>query len=447
MATAKTMNALHDRIREQGIEFFLASFVEITGASKAKLVPAGHIEALVKDGAGFAGYAAGELGQSPHDPDIAAIPDLDSLAVLPWQPNIAWLASDIHVEGNPWPYCPRTILKRVREDARSAGYVMKLGVEPEFFLVKRTPTGIEPADPLDRLAKPCYDQTTLTRSLDFLTTLIRYMQGLGWDPYANDHEDGNCQFEINWDFEECLCTADRHTFFKYMVRVLAEREGSIATFMPKPFPHLTGSGAHLHISLWDAKSDKNVFLDKNDENGLSKTAYHFIGGLLAHARGLSALTAPTVNSYKRLVVGAPRSGATWAPVYITYGGNNRTQMLRIPGPGRVENRAVDGSANPYLAAAGVLAAGLDGIRNKIDPGTRNDRNMYDVSPEALLTAGTKVLPATLKEAIADLEADPVLMAALGPEYGPTYVAAKRAEWSNYHNNVSSWELENYVGVY
>ncbi len=435
------------RVREQGIEFFLASFVEMNGASKAKLVPAEHLEALATDGAGFAGFAAGELGQGPHDPDIAAIPDLDSLTVLPWRPNVAWLASNITVEGQPWPYCPRTILQRARDEARAAGFVFKCGVEPEFFLVKRNGAGIEPADPLDRLAKPCYDQATLTRSLDFLTTLIKYMQGLRWKPYANDHEDANCQFEINWHYDECLRTADQHTFFKYMVRVLAEQNGAVATFMPKPFSHLTGSGAHFHMSLWDAATDQNRFLDETDANGLSPLAYQFIGGLKAHARGLSALTAPTVNSYKRLVAGAPRSGATWAPVYVTYGGNNRTQMLRIPGPGRVENRAVDGSANPYLAAAGVLAAGLDGIRKNLPAGERNDRNMYEVRLEDLRREGIQLLPATLDEAVSELEQDPVLMAALGPEYGPAYIAAKRAEWRAYHNSVSNWEVENYLGIY
>jgi glutamine synthetase len=431
-------------VNERGIEFFLASFVEMAGVSKAKLVPAEHWQTLATDGAGFAGFAAGELGQGPHDPDIAAIPDFESLTILPWRPNIAWLASNITVNGKAWPYCPRTVLLNMRETARGQGFVLKCGVEAEFFLVRRTEHGIEPADPLDRLAKPCYDQTTLTRSLDFLTTLIRHMQSLGWGPYANDHEDANCQFEINWQFAECLTTADRHTFFKYMVRVLAEAHGAVATFMPKPFSHLTGSGAHFHVSLWDAEEDRNLFLDERDENGLSDLAYHFIGGIKAHARGLSALAAPTVNSYKRLVAGAPRSGATWAPVYVCYGGNNRTQMLRIPGPGRVENRAVDGSANPYLAAAGMLAAGLDGIKNRLPAGSRNDRNMYEVTREELERDGIALLPATLDEAATALEQDPVLMAALGPQYGPAYVAAKRAEWRSYHNSVSPWEVEQYL---
>ena len=441
-----TLSDVKGTIERQGIEFLLASFVEMTGASKAKLVPAMHLEGLLKDGAGFAGYAVGEMGLGPHHPDMAAIPDLDSLTVLPWRPNMGWLASNLTVEGKSWPYCPRTILNRMRTRAAEQGYVYKYGVEPEFFLVKRTPNGIELADPLDTLAKPCYDQRTLNRNLDFLTTLIRHMQTLGWNPYANDHEDANCQFEINWQFAECLTTADRHTFFKYMVRALAEQNGWAATFMPKPFSNLTGNGAHFHMSLWDAQTDRNLFLDESDPSGLSEMAYHWIGGLKAHARAYSGITAPTVNSYKRLVFGAPRSGATWAPVYITYGGNNRTQMIRLPGPGRVENRAIDGACNPYLAAAVTLAAGLDGIKRKLDPGEKNDRNLYEVPLETLRNEGVEILPANLKEAMDALEKDDVILDALGHEYAEAYIRAKRDEWVRYHNTVSAWEVDQYLSV-
>jgi glutamine synthetase len=444
------MATVHDvakLARDKGIEFFLASFVEMTGASKAKLVPADCLEDLAAEGAGFAGFAAGELGQGPHDPDIAAIPDLDSVTILPWRKNVAWLAGNVHVNGEPWPYCPRTILLQMRDKARSQGFVFKTGVEPEFFLVKNGPNGPEPADPLDTLPKPCYDLKTLSRNLDFLTGLVKYMQELGWSPYANDHEDANCQFEINWRYSECLTTADRHTFYKYMVRVLAEQAGMTATFMPKPFSHLTGNGAHMHMSLWDARTDENRFLDESDPNGLSQLAYHWIGGLKKHARATIAVTAPTVNSYKRLIVGAPRSGATWAPVYITYGGNNRTQMLRLPGPGRVEDRTMDGATNPYLAAAVVLAAGLDGIANKIDPGPRNDRNMYEVPLEQLQSEGIGLLPTNLSEALDELERDDVILDALGRDYAQAYIRARREEWKSYHNSVSAWEIQNYLGVY
>lgn len=432
----------------RGVEFYLCSFVEMSGAPKAKLVPATQLEAMVREGAGFAGFAAGEIGQGPHSPDMAAIPDMDSVTVLPWRKNLAWVASNVHVDGREWEYCPRNILRRQISRAQEHGFVYKTGVEPEFFLVKRDEgNGYAPYDSLDTLGKPCYDLRALHRSLDLMTTLVRYLQDLGWAPYANDHEDGNCQFEINWTYSDCLTTADRHTFYKWMVRTVAEQHGLIATFMPKPFAHLTGNGCHFHQSLWDAREERNLFLDEPDPNGLSALAYWFTGGLLAHARALAAVTNPIVNSYKRLVRGAPRSGATWAPVYVTYGGSNRTQMIRIPGPGRVEVRAVDGAANPYLAAAVMLAAGLDGIERRLDPGPRNDDNLYEVPEAELRERGIGCLPTTLPEALDELERDDVVRAALGEAYADYYVQVKRAEWKRYHDSVSPWEVENYLGAY
>lgn len=442
-----TIQDVQQLVENGSIEFFLCSFVEMSGAPKAKLVPATHLSDMAEEGAGFAGFASGEMGQGPHSPDMAAIPDFSSLTVLPWRPNIAWVAGDVHVEGQPWPYCPRNILKSQLERARSLGFEFRVGVEPEFFLLKANGNGYEPYDALDTLGKPCYDLRALNRNLDLMTTLLRHMQKLGWAPYANDHEDGNCQFEINWTFSDALTTCDRHVFFRWMVRTVAEEHSLVATFMPKPFSHLTGNGCHFHQSLWDAATGENLFLDKGDPDGLSGLARHFVGGLLAHARALAAVCAPTVNSYKRLVRGAPRSGATWAPVYITYGGSNRTQMIRIPGPGRLENRAVDGSANPYLAAACMLAAGLDGIENKIDPGPRNTDNLYEVPEAVLRERGIGFLPDSLREAIAELEKDDVIKAALGMEYADYYIEVKRDEWRRYHNSVSAWEVENYLGVY
>ena len=435
-------------VQDRGIEFFLCSFVEMSGAPKAKVVPAVHLEDMAEGSAGFAGFAAGNMGQGPHDTDMLAMPDFNSLAILPWRTNVAWVASNITVDEQPWPYCPRTILQRQLAQARERGYVLKTGVEPEFILTRQNETGgFEPFDSLDTLSKPCYDLRALNRNLDFTTTLLTYMQGLGWDPYANDHEDANCQFEINWTFSDCLTTADRHTFFRWMVRTVAEERGSIATFMPKPFSHLTGNGCHFHTSLWDAETDSNLFLDSTDENGLSELAYHFIGGLKHHARAIAAVTAPIVNSYKRLIRGAPLSGATWAPVYITYGASNRTQMIRIPGPGRIENRTVDGAANPYLAPTVMLAAGLDGIENKMAAGNRNDRNLYEVPEAELKAEGIGFLPTTLSEALDELEQDEVIKAALGREYAEYYIQVKRDEWQRYHDSVSQWEVENYLGLY
>lgn len=434
------------QVEAQGIEFFLCSFVEMNGAPKAKLVPSTHLESMAEEGGGFAGFAAGDMGQGPHSPDMASIPDFSSMTVLPWRPNIAWVAGDIHVEGESYPYCPRTILKRQLARAEALGFSFKTGVEPEFFLVKPDGAGgFSPGDALDTLGKPCYDLRALNRNLDLMTTLVKYMQQLGWGPYANDHEDANCQFEINWEYADALTTADRHTFFRWMVRTIAEQHGSTATFMPKPFSHLTGNGCHVHLSLW--KDGENAFLDKSDENGLSATAYQFLGGIKAHAKGLTAVTNPIVNSYKRMTRGTPRSGATWAPVYISYGGSNRTQMIRIPGPGRLEVRVMDGAANPYLAMAALLAAGLDGIENNLPAGTKNLDNLYELSQEELDARGIEFLPQNLAEAIDEFEKDAVVQSALGPIYAPYYATVKRDEWKRYHDTVSKWETDNYLGVY
>ena len=437
-----------DLAREKGIEFFLCSFVEMSGAPKAKLVPASHLEDMARDGGGFAGFATGEIGQGPHDPDIASIPDFNSLTVLPWRKNTAWVAGNVFVNGKEWAYGPRNILRQQLERARKKGYVMNVGVEPEFMLLRRNERGeYAPWDALDTLGKPCYDLRALHRNLDVMTTLVKYIQELGWDPYANDHEDANCQFEINWRYSDALTTADRNVFFRWMVKTVAEQHELLATFMPKPFPNLTGNGAHYHVSLWDAQNKANLFLDGKNENGLSKLAYAFMGGVLRHAKALVAVTCPIVNSYKRLIRGAPRSGATWAPVYITYGGNNRTQMIRIPAPGRFENRIPDGAANPYLAMAALLAAGLDGIESKADPGKRNNENLYEVPEEELRRRGIDFLPATLSEALDCLEKDEVVKTALGEEYAAYYLRVKREEWRQYHCSVSAWETDHYLGLY
>jgi glutamine synthetase len=447
-ATEVAPAELRGQLEERGVRFLLVSFVALPGVPKAKLVPVAHLEDVARDGAGFAGFAVGDMGQGPHSPDMAAMPDFSSLQVLPWRKDVAWAAGDVYVEGAQWPYCPRGVLKRQMARAHDMGFTFKTGIEPEFFLLSRDEQGrLCLADSRDSLVKPCYDQRTLTRNLDFLTTLVGYMQELGWDPYANDHEDANGQFEIDWTYAGCLTTADRYVFMRYMVKVLAEQRGWIATFMPKPFAHLTGNGAHFHMSLWDAARDTPLFEDLGDPLGLSSLAYHFIGGLKAHARALAAITSPTVNSYKRLIKGNARSGATWAPVYVSYGGNNRTQMLRIPAPGRVENRTVDGACNPYLATAALLAAGLDGVEKGLDGGTPNLRNMYDLSHDELAQLGIAVLPSTLIEAVEALEEDDVVRAALGDELAQTYIEAKRAEWEDYHNSISQWEIDRYIDLY
>ncbi len=441
-----TLDEVKNLIDEKGLEFFLCSFVEMNGMPKAKVVPTTHVDDMATEGAGFAGFAAGEMGQGPHSPDMANIPDFGSLTIVPWRRNMAWVAGNIHVEEEPFNYCPRTILANQLEKAAAQGYHFKVGVEAEFMLLRQDESGqYVPNDPLDILEKPCYDLVTLHRNLDVMTTLIKYMQELGWGPYANDHEDANCQFEINWEYSDAMTTADRHTFFRWMVKTVAEENGMLATFMPKPFADLTGSGAHFHMSLWD-DGDRNIFLDESDANGLSQEAYWFMGGILKHARALVAVNGQLVNSYKRLTRGAPRSGASWAPVYITYGGSNRTQMIRIPGPGRIENRAVDGAANPYLSCAAMLAAGLDGIANKTDPGEKNEDNLYDIPQDELRRRGIHFLPETLKEAVDALAEDDVVKAGLGEEYADYFVEVKRNEWIDYHLHVAEWERDRYLPI-
>jgi glutamine synthetase len=450
----QTLDGVRKVVKDRGVEFFFAQFVELNGKPNAKLVPAHHLDDLVSDGAGFAGFAAGDIGQGPHDPDMIAMPDLSSLTVLPWRPEVARFACDVQVEGEEWPYCPRTILRHQLERAKSMGYEFKLGAELEYFLVKQGEDGeLRVADPLDTLAQPCYDMRGLSRSLDFVTQVSRYLTELGWDNYATDHEDANGQFEQNFEFDDALVTCDRAIFFRYMVESLAQERGLMATFMPKPFAHLTGSGCHFHMSLWDG--DVNLFdADPGDDPrglGLSELAYQFIGGLKAHAKSYIAFTAPTVNSYKRLVVGAPTSGATWAPVYVSYGYNNRTQMLRVPEAGRVEDRTVDGSCNPYLAATAVLAAGLDGIERELDPGDPSSLNMYETSPEQRSELGIETLPENLLAAANNAEQCKVLREAFGPvrdeDYLDYYVRCKQRDWKQAHEQITEWERDHYLNLF
>ena len=450
-----TLDEIRKKSKDLGVEFYFAQFVDMYARPSAKLIPAWNLDDFVENGAGFAGFAAGEIGQVPSDPDIAAIPDLDSFTPVPWQPNLARFACDITVEGEPWPYDPRTILRNALGAAAEQGYEFKIGLELEYFLVQQADDGsITVADSYDTLEKPCYDMSGLTRQYEFLTTVSRYCNELGWGNYANDHEDANGQFEQNFTYADALTSCDRAVFFRYMVHQLAERKGReegrnlLATFMPKPFSHLTGNGCHFHMSLWDG--DTNLFLDENDPRGLglSETAYGFIGGLKKHARAYSAVTAPTVNSYKRLKVGTTASGATWSPVWISYGYNNRTQMLRIPGPGRIEDRTIDGSCNPYLAAAAVLAAGLDGVENGQEPGEPNSENLYAIPYAELIGRGLQTLPSNLLEATAELEGCDVLRAALGrgrdEDYVDYFIRVKRDEWNRYHEQVSPWEVTEYL---
>src|SRR6266567_499110 len=431
---------LRERAESDGVRFFFAMFVDMHGKPCAKMIPVEATDVLTGGGAGFAGFAAGPMGQSPADPDMIAVPDPASYTLTPWQPGLAVLQCDIHVDGQPWPYTPRLILKRMLDKVRDRGLVYNGG-------------GVELADPLDTAEAPCYDAKGLTRMFGHLSTVSTYMNQLGWANYANDHEDANGQFEQNFAYADALTSADRLIFYRYMIHTLAHNAGFAATFMPKPFGNLTGSGLHLHSSLWDAGTGAELFADPDDARGLglSQLAYHYIGGLIEHGPAMAAVTCPTVNSYKRFGVGAPNSGATWAPAYATYGGNNRTQMLRVPDVGRVENRACDGSANPYLAMAAQLAAGLDGIDRGLDPGEPNRDNLHVVPPEEVVQRGIRTLPPTLLHAMDELVADDILREALGKtpdgDYIDYYAQVKRDEFRAWHSGVSDWEVERYLTLF
>ena len=419
--------------KERGIKYFLISYTDLFGAQRAKLVPAAAIKAMCEDGAGFAGFATW-LDMSPADPDLFAKPDPDSLIQLPWKPEVGWLSADLYMNGNPVEQGPRNILKRLIADAATDGLQMKTGVECEFFLI--TPDGSAPADLADRQMKPCYDQSALMRRYDVIAEICDAMLDLGWKPYQNDHEDANGQFEMNWRYDDALVTADRHAFFKYMTRSIAEKHGFRATFMPKPFMELTGSGCHAHVSMW--KDGKNVFADDAGELGVSATGYYFIGGLIHSAEALAAITNPTVNSYKRINAPRTTSGATWSPNSVTYTGNNRTHMIRIPDAGRFEFRLADGAANPYLLQAAILAAGLDGMRNSRDPGARLDINMYT---EGHTVENVKKLPLNMLDAIRALEASEVMKKSFG-SFVPSYLKLKTEEWNAYSRHLTDWERDN-----
>ncbi len=418
---------------ERGIKYFLISYVDLFGTMRAKLVPAVAIGDMAKSGAGFAGFASW-LDMTPADPDVFAIPDADSLIQLPWKKEVGWLAAAPYMNGKLVEQAPRNVLKKVLDAAAAKGYELKTGVECEFFLI--SPDGSTISDTSDHQSKPCYDQQALMRRYDVITEICDSMLDLGWAPYQNDHEDANGQFEMNWQYDNALKTADKHAFFKYMVKTIAEKHGLRATFMPKPFATLTGNGCHTHVSLWSTSTGKNLFDDPSGELGVSALGYNFLAGIMHSAEALAAITNPTVNSYKR--INAPRtlSGATWSPNTVTYTGNNRTHMIRIPEAGRFEFRLADGSANPYLLQAALLVAGLDGMENKRSPGQRLDIDMY---ADGHTVKDAKRLPLNLLDALRALDASSILKAGLGTPVISAYTKLRMADWNDYSGQLTEWE--------
>jgi glutamine synthetase type III len=429
------MASLGAYAREKGVKYFLIAFVDLFGTMRAKIVPATAIDAVAKAGAGFAGFATW-LDLTPAHPDMLVMPEPDTAVQLPWKPEIAWVTGDLVMDGKPLAQNPRQVLKRVVEAAAREGYEMKTGVECEYFLIQ--PDGSAISDSADTQSKPCYDQQALMRRYEVIKEICDAMIALGWNPYQNDHEDANGQFEMNWEYDTCLRTADKHAFFKFMVKSIAEKHGLRATFMPKPFLNLTGNGCHAHVSLWSKGTGKNVFEDAAGEMGLSKEAYHFIGGIMHSADALAAITNPTVNSYKRINAPRTTSGATWSPNTVTYGGNNRTHMIRIPEAGRFELRLADGATNPYLLQAALLAAGLDGLAAKRDPGKRLDIDMY---AEGHTVKDAKRLPLNMLDALRALEKSSVVKMSFGEGVVASYIKLRQAEWNEYAGQLTDWERQ------
>ncbi|WP_349295200.1 type III glutamate--ammonia ligase (plasmid) [Thioclava sp. 'Guangxiensis'] len=426
--------------REKGVKYFMVSYTDLFGGQRAKLVPAQAITDMEEDGAGFAGFATW-LDLTPAHPDMLAVPDSACAIQLPWKPEVAWVPANCVMEGEPVDQAPRNVLKKLVDEAAAEGLRVKTGIEAEFFLL--TPEGDQISDPYDTAAKPCYDQQAVMRRYDIIAEISDYMLELGWGAYQNDHEDANGQFEMNWGFDDAMVTADRHSFFKFMVKSIAEKHGMRATFMPKPIEGLTGNGCHAHISVWDLEGKVNAFADKSKELGLSDQGRTFLGGIMKHAEALAAITNPTVNSYKRINAPRTTSGATWAPNTVTWTGNNRTHMVRVPGPGRFELRLPDGAVNPYLLQAVIIAAGLSGIRSKADPGPRHDIDMY---AEGYKVKDAPRLPLNLLDALRNFDADEGLKAAMGLEFSASYIKMKMQEWTSFVSHFSQWEKDNTLDI-
>ncbi|MDX2307167.1 MAG: type III glutamate--ammonia ligase [Hyphomicrobium sp.] len=444
------VKALSERLTAEGVGYMFASYVDMHGVSKGKVVPISHLDRMMSGSELCTGAALDGVPQDVSDEEVAAHPDAESCVVLPWRKDVAWFASDLWCKGAPFEACSRNILKRVAAKAAGMGYVMNLGMEAEFFVLKDDPShplGFSPFSTRKNLEKPAYDVARMLDNMEWMNELVSAMNSLGWDVYSFDHEDGIGQFEIDFTYFDAVSMADRYVFFRMMAHEIARKHGAFATFMPKPYADRAGSGAHFNMSLADKKTGENLFKDPADPRGcgLSKLGYQFLAGVLKHLPAICAVVAPTVNSYKRLVLRGSMSGFTWAPIWACYGNNNRTNTLRIPlGGGRVELRAADSSCNPYLGAAMVLAAGLEGIEAGADPGEPHTENMYLKSEDELKTLGINRLPRTLGEALEAFAADPLSAKVFGPDMHKSWLDYKGDEWISYLNHVSDWERSRYL---
>jgi glutamine synthetase len=451
MADSAQHQALQKSLEERGVRYALASYVDMHGVSKSKMVPISHLGRMMGGSELCTGAALDGVPQDISDEEVSPHPDPDSVIICPWQPDVAWFASDLYCAGEPFAPCSRQIFKSVLKQAKDMGYRFNFGIEPELFLLKEDDAGqVVPVGDRDNLAKPAYDVRTTLDSVEVLDDIVQALNSVGYDVYSFDHEDGNGQFEIDFSFFEGLEMADRFVFFRLLVNEIAHQRGYFASFMPKPFADRAGSGAHYNMSLADIATGTNLFDSADDPRGcnLGEAGYYFIGGILKHLPAICAVVTPTVNSYKRLIKEGSMSGFTWAPVFACFGNNNRTNAVRVPlGGGRVELRAADISNNPYLGGALVLAAGLEGIREKIDPGAPHTDNMYLKTPAELASLNVSYLPRTLAEAVDAFEADPLATQVFGDLMAQTYIDFKRQEWDSYMNHVSDWERDRYLKFY
>ena len=451
--TDAEITAIQSNLGDKGVKYCMGTYVDIHGIPKGKIVPINHLHHMAHGSELYTGYALDGLGQAPNDDEIASVPDLDHIIQLPWQPEIAWMPADNTLYGKPYELNTRVLLKKVLKQAQEMGFGMNLGIEAEVFLLKKNEDGsLVAPDPDDKLKKPCYDTRAFLSNFNWVDRMATSINDLGWGLYSFDHEDANGQFEFDFDYADALTTCDRFTFLKLMAKEYAKQEGLLATFMPKPFADKTGNGAHFNMSLYDLDTGSNLFQCTKEEDpnglGLIQLVYQFIGGILKHGPALCAVFAPTVNSYKRLVRQGDMPYFTWAPVFNSFGSNNRTNSVRVPmGGGRCESRNADGAVNPYLAAALALAAGLEGIREGIEPGKPQERNLYDLTESERKELGIDFLPRTLQEAIQVFDADPFVEQVLGKELKDEFIKVKQAEWNEYHLNVSQWELERYTHLF
>ncbi len=448
--TPTEIETLRSHLSSNGVAYLMASFADMHGVSKTKMVPLSHIDQMMAGSELYTGAALDGVPQDVSDEEVSAHPDPQSCIILPWQTNVAWFASNLWCEGKPFDACSRNILARATQAAADMGFVMNLGMEAEFYVLKDGESDVVPVSARDTLDKPCYDGYGALDNLHWLSELVDAMDDLGWDVYSFDHEDGNGQFEVDFRYADAMTMADRFVFLRMMANAIAQKHGYFASWMPKPFADRTGSGAHYNMSLESLETGQNLFKDDHDPRGcgLSNLGYQFVAGVLRHLPAISAVVSPTVNSYKRLIKQGSMSGSTWAPVFVCYGNNNRTNALRIPlGGGRVELRASDSANNPYLGAAMVLSAGLEGIREELDPGDPHTENMYNKTPEELEELGIALLPRTLEEAIDAFETDPFSRAVMGDEMFKAYAAFRREEWEAYHNHVSDWERDRYLNFF